>query len=196
MDQKKLDKNVFSFYFNRNEDTYGSKMILGGVDTSLFTGSINYADVVDPYYWTIKCDKILVGGSDKLELCRNCNVIADTGTSLITGPSNKLSKLLNELQIDDRCSNKYDLPTVTFVINGVNYPLTSKDYVMTETFDGEDHPYGKGGVGPETCAGAFMELDVPEPIGPEAWILGDVFLSKYYTVFDRDNQRVGFAKAA
>lgn len=93
MNQKKLDKNVFSFYFNRHEDTYGSKMILGGVDESLFSGKISYANVVDKYYWTIKCDKILVGGKD-IGLCNNCNVIADTGTSLITGPSGKLIKLL------------------------------------------------------------------------------------------------------
>ena len=43
--------------------------------------------VVDEYYWMIKADKILLDGKDT-GLCNRCNVIADTGTSLITGPTN------------------------------------------------------------------------------------------------------------
>lgn len=96
--------------------------------------------VIDKYYWMIKAEKILLDGKDT-ELCNNCNVIADTGTSLITGPTNELLNLLDRITVDDNCNNIKSLPVLTFVIDGANYDLTPHDYLMKIDNDDNEEPY-------------------------------------------------------
>ena len=51
-------------------------------------------------------------------------------------------------------------------------------------------PYGNDGL----CTLALHGLDVPPPTGP-VWVLGASFIRKFYTEFDRHNNRIGFALA-
>ncbi|KAM6296831.1 cathepsin D-like [Podargus strigoides] len=118
-----------------------------------------------------------------------CEAIVDTGTSLITGPSEEVDKLHRAMggsptlggQYTLDCNKVPSLPNVSFVLGGHEFTLGPQHYVLQVSQ-----------WGTPLCVSGFMALDVPPPAGP-LWILGDVFLARYYVVFDRDHDRVGLA---
>ncbi|KFP83001.1 Cathepsin E, partial [Acanthisitta chloris] len=190
MAQNLVELPVFSVYMSTNpESSLGGELLFGGFDTSHFTGTLNWVPVTQQGYWQIQVDNIQLGGT--VAFCTNgCQAIVDTGTSLITGPTKDIKKLQNYIgavSVDGEdvveCSNLSEMPDLTFTINGLPYTLNAQAYTLMEYADGMAF-----------CLSGFQGNDIPPPTGP-LWILGDVFIRQFYSVFDRGNNRVGLAPA-
>ena len=95
--QKRLDHNGFSFYFDKGPDgSSGSRLILGGADPNYYHEPLVMFPISDQYYWAVKATNILLDGKD-IGLCPGgCTLVADTGTTLLTGPSDKIELLLGK----------------------------------------------------------------------------------------------------
>ncbi|XP_056603700.1 nothepsin [Triplophysa dalaica] len=190
--QKSLDEPVFSFYLKSNGSGFGGEVLFGGVDETLFVPPVNWVPVSQKGYWQFRIDGVKVQGA--VGFCHHtphgCQAIADTGTSLIAGPSKDILILqqfigatptaIGEYLLD--CTQISSLPVVSFLINQVEYSLTGDQYVRREILNNK-----------EICFSGFQAIDMPmSPYGP-LWILGDVFLSQFYSIYDRGHNRVGFA---
>uniref|UniRef100_A0A8C5P851 cathepsin E n=1 Tax=Leptobrachium leishanense TaxID=445787 RepID=A0A8C5P851_9ANUR len=190
MNQNLVEEPLFSVYMSRDPNSSeGGELMFGGIDSSHFSGQLNWSPVTNQGYWQIQLDNIQVAGEVVFcnEGCQaiRCSLIPIlTGTSMLTGPSSDILNLQNALGFTSSdgeygvdCSILSDMPIVTFTINGIGYTLSADQY----TLEGEN-----------ICSSGFQGLDIQPPAGP-LWILGDVFIGQYYSVFDRGNNRVGFA---
>ncbi|KAI4378272.1 hypothetical protein MLD38_015772 [Melastoma candidum] len=297
VNQGLIKEPVFSFWLNRNTDgEEGGEIVFGGVDSSHYKGKHTYVPITQKGYWQFDMGEVLIGNETTGFCGSGCAAIADSGTSLLAGPTtiiteinhaigaagvvsqeckavvaeygqtildmllaqtqpqkicsqigfctfdgsrgvgmgiesvvdksvdkssdgfrdgmcsacemavvwmqNQIRKNQTQEQIMNyvnqlcekipspmgesvvECESLSSMPRVSFSIGGRVFDLAPEQYVLK---------VGEGGAA--QCISGFTALDVPPPRGP-LWILGDIFMGRYHTVFDYGNMRVGFADAA
>ncbi|XP_025263127.1 lysosomal aspartic protease-like isoform X2 [Camponotus floridanus] len=174
---------IFSFYLNRDTSAeLGGKLILGGSDPVHYEGDFTYIPISRKGHWQLIMDKIVINDTNLCgESCGETTV--DMETLFIMGPKKNI-KLINTLiQIYMDCEQISQLSTIQFILGGKAFNLTNKDYM----FPALDEDISNEIV----CLCGFMETNRQEI----NWVLGRIFISRYYTEFDMKNNRLGFALA-
>lgn len=185
VNKRLVEKAVFTFRLG-SSDADGGEVVFGDIDSSHYTGDIHYVPVRQKAYWEVELEKIKFGGEEVA--LESTGAAIDTGTSLIALPT-AFADMINAKigaekgwtgQYTVPCEKVSSLPELSFTFGGKDYPLQGSDYILNA-----------GG----TCISAFQGIDIELPWG-SLWIIGDVFLRKYFTVYDLDRNAVGFAKSA
>lgn len=181
VDSAELDTTNFAMYLNL--DTEGdSYMTIPGYDESKMNGQDwTFHDVKEEKYYSLGFTSMQQKGKDLIDMSSYYAVI-DSGTSIIVGPNKLTNELIDGIDVKRTCRGVEDLPDITFTIDGIDYTLTQEDYVVRVTQNGITE-----------CINGIMGSTFPPSFN--YMILGDVFMRKYYTFFDKENSRVGFINA-
>merc|ERR1712046_221404 len=126
--------------------------------------------VVEEKYWALQL-KTVAQGSNTIDASKYKAVI-DSGTSLLVGPKAIVDPLIKGLSVKSDCSNIDETP----------YPLAGSDYVLKVTQGGQSE-----------CLMGIQSMNFPE--GFNYFILGDVFMRKYPSYFNLNDNSVSFQVA-
>ena len=185
-EQKILTKNQFSFFLHGRTDGT-SYLIFGEPEPNVFSrGPTFWVPVTRKMYWEVSVQKFSIGSPSSIDdFCSEenpCATIVDSGTSFITAPTKAVEAILTDLpKLKIDCSNVHEFPNLKIQMNAIVFELEPAYYISQNVHQGN-----------LSCALRILTINIPPPRGP-VFILGDIFMKKYFTTFDRDLDRIGFA---
>jgi len=201
IDQHLLANPWFTVWMNMThaEGQLGGLITIGDYDKKHCSDQVDWIPLSSATYYQVSLDGVKVGSkSGKKEFVlfshkdnMGAQAISDTGTSLIAGPAQEIRKIAEQLggELDETqgiymvpCNAANTLPPVVFTINGKDFPVSAKNYVLQLS---QEDPrcflgfqgFPSGGFGP-------------------SWILGDCFIREYCQIYDMGGKRLGLAKAS
>lgn len=220
----KLSLPQFGVFLSEGEDGEESEIAFGGHNTKRILEPLHFVPVAKPElgYWEVSIKAIRIDGRE-LEVCMDgtCRGVVDTGTSHIGVPAPynvEVSDLLTRDAGDLLDCRLVQAPEIEIELPGINLTLNPRNYMRRLPLrEGVTVGSPKGVVvddGPaqapasqvsvtssaeddvnRQCTPRVTRVNLPEPLGPKLFILGEPILHRYYTVYDWANLQVGFGLA-
>jgi hypothetical protein len=189
------------------EDEGASEITLGGWRQERLAGPLFWNKVIYPEHghWMVAVRSIRVDDTF-IKFCEDgCRAVADTGTSLLAVPPGvfpELFDLMKYLPAEDHCRGEG--PKIHLELDTVTLTLGPRDYGSRldeqRTEDDDDVIFNdtipESAARQRMCKPMMMSMELPEPVGPKLFVLGEPVLRKYYTVFDARRHQIGFGLAA
>lgn len=184
--QDLVSEPVFAIYLSRDPSPFtpdGGEIMFGGVNPDKYVGDFHYIPLSTDKRWQIKMDGVKLG---KYSGCKKgCEALYDTGTSDLIGPMDDINKIYEQIGAQQyergirvSCHKVPKLPKFVFTINGKDFEISGEDYTVR--------------ISRHHCR---LMLKGREPGRRFDWILGDVFIRRYYSKFDYENKQIGIAPA-
>jgi len=178
-----LDQYAFGFLLQKDAKQTGELMI-GGYNPK-YVASPKWAKLKMENYWTVDMSSLSFGGKKATTVT---NAIVDSGTSLIVGPKADVAAVAKQMGATEVVSGEYSvdckatLPDMEVTLGGVTLTVPGEDLkikvcrfvVICE------------------CLLGIAGMDIGQPL----WIMGDVLMRDFYTMFDIAGERVGFSEVS
>jgi hypothetical protein len=216
----------FAFFLTDEEEKEKrSELVFGGHDASQSLEAISWVPVALPRmgFWQLTITSVRVGGVE-LDFCKDgqCRGVLDTGTSHIGVPGafhQTLTDLLTLPEAGPDC-REIDAPELVIEVPGKNLTLGPSHYMRKLPLKKGIRLSESGGIGSDSemkkqafsqlrnasknadddakkfCRPRLMPVNLPAPLGPKLFLLGEPLLHRYYTVFDWNSQQVGLGLSA
>ncbi|KAJ6473928.1 aspartic peptidase domain-containing protein [Mycena vulgaris] len=190
-----FDAPEFSFWLSRAEPgtqgaTPGGAFVFGGVNSSLYSGDIEFIDASDFWFVQLSAANIqLDGKASSITFFNETTVMLDVGFPFVGGPADGVAALWAEVPGAKAVSNPagfYTFPCNTPV--NMSFSFGKKTWEMSA----QDVNLGPVSINSEDCLGSIMVRTADFAILP--WTFGVPFLRNVYSVFRQTPLTVGFAE--
>lgn len=210
--------------FLADSDGEDSEIALGGWAGHHLREDLSWTPVFEPAmgHWLVNIRSIRVD-DEPLEFCADgCRAAVDTGTSLLAVPTAIFPELYERLRspapLAGHCASRG--PQLHFEFDNFTVTLGPKEYASLEpTNEVYEMEFPEPEPQPQVvkqkssavtaseklhsrstrpdlrCVPMLMTLELPAPLGPKLFVLGEPVLRKYYTVYDAQEKQVGFGRA-